>query len=78
MSVEIRQKNLYLLIPSKVSLVADFIADKENTYIVDAVRQFYDSKTYCRLEHEATKMWHMGPVAIYEELMEEKNKKLLI
>lgn len=77
MSVEIGQGNLYLLIPSKVSWVADFIAVNKHTSIADAVRMFYCSNTYRKLEDETTKMWHLGPVAIYEELMEEWNNNKL-
>lgn len=27
----------------------------------------YSSDVYARLEKEATKAWHLGPVALYEE-----------
>lgn len=77
MNTEISQGNLYLLIPSKVSWVADFIADNEHISIIDAVRLFYCSDTYRKLENEATKMWHLGPVALYEGLKEEMKKNKL-
>ena len=62
MNREITDKNLYLLLPSKVSLFVQL-------YII---RQFYHSNTYKALEKENTKLWHYGSVALYEEFMDKK------
>ena len=70
MNREITNKNLYLLLPSKVSLVAEIYAKQNGENIVDALRLFYHSNTYKELEKEETKLWHYGPVALYEEWME--------
>lgn len=68
---EITQDNLYLLLPSKVSWLANMLADDRKIPILDAIKQIYASKLYKKLQDESTKMWHLGPVALYEELQEE-------
>lgn len=40
--------------------------------IIDALRAFYKSDTYKELEQEETKLWHYGPVALYEEYIEKQ------
>ena len=72
MQFEINQNNLYLLLPSKVSRIADYLALKNNIGVIDAIKCVYSSNTYRRLEQESSKMWHLGPVALYEEF-EENN-----
>lgn len=72
MNMEITDKNLYLLLPSKVSLWAQLYVKEQGGSIIDAIRTFYRSNTYKALEKESTKLWHYGPVALYEEFMEEK------
>ena len=39
--------------------------------IVDAIRKIYASELYRKLQDESSKMWYLGPVALYEELEEE-------
>lgn len=68
---EIDQTNLYLLLPSKVSRLASMIQKHENLRIVDAIREVYLSDTYRKLEDESTKMWHLGPVALYQDMADE-------
>lgn len=68
---EIDQNNLYLLLPSKVSRLASMIQKHENLRIVDAIREVYLSDTYRKLEDESTKMWHLGPVALYQDMADE-------
>lgn len=72
MQFDINQNNLYLLLPSKVSRIADYLALKNNIGVIDAIKCVYSSNTYRRLEQESSKMWHLGPVALYEEF-EENN-----
>lgn len=69
--IQITQDNLYFLLPSKVSLLAKMLDEDTGMGVVDSIRQIYRSKMYSRLEIEATKRWHAGPVALYEELQEE-------
>lgn len=68
MNLDITQDNIYLILPSKVSRVAEMLADDSNISIIDAVKQVYSSDIYRRLEQEYTKQWHLGPVALYQEL----------
>ena len=72
MQFDINQNNLYLLLPSKVSRIADYLALKNNIGVIDAIKCVYSSNTYRQLEQESSKMWHLGPVALYEEF-EENN-----
>ncbi len=72
MRTDITQDNLYLILAGKVSAVASFIAEDEKISPLSALTKFYASKTYQRLELEDTKLWHYGPVALYEEYQEER------
>ena len=68
---EINQDNLYLLLPSKVSCLAVLLIEDRNMGIVEAIKLIYSSKLYKKLKVESTKMWHLGSVALYQELSEE-------
>ena len=67
---EITQSNLYLLLPSKVAWMAELLSEDKNVSIVEAIKMIYSSDMFRRLEDESTKMWHLGPVALYQELTE--------
>ena len=69
MNLEINQNNLYLLLPSKVAWMAEWLSEDKNISIVEAIKIIYTSDMYKRLENESTKMWHLGPVALYQELL---------
>ena len=73
---EINQNNLYLLLPSKISWLATMLAEEKNISLLSAIRKIYSSKLYKKLQNESTKMWHLGPVALYEELTAELNTEL--
>lgn len=66
--MEITQNNLYLILPSKVSWLAEMLSKDKGMSIVDAMKEVYSSAVYQRLENETSKAWHLGPVALYEEL----------
>ncbi|MBQ9417453.1 MAG: hypothetical protein IJU19_02605 [Bacteroidales bacterium] len=68
MNLDITQSNLHLILPSKIGRMAEMLATDSNRSIVDAVRDIYASDLYRRLEQEQTKQWHLGPVALYQEL----------
>ena len=70
MNLEVNQKNLYLFLPSKLCWMADMLVDDTGVDLVDALRKIYLSKTYKQLEQEKSKMWHLGPVALYEVFLE--------
>lgn len=65
---EVTQDNLYLLLPAKVAWLADMLHEHQGLSVVDAIKMIYSSTTYAGLEQEPTKKWHLGPVALYEEL----------
>ena len=65
---EVNQSNLYLLLPSKVAWMADMLSEDRNTSVVEAMRMIYSSDVYRKLEDETTKMWHLGPIALYQGL----------
>jgi hypothetical protein len=65
---EITQSNLYLLLPSKVAWMAELLSEDKNVSIVEAIKMIYSSDMYKRLEYESTKMWHLGPVALYQDM----------
>ena len=64
---EVTQKNVHLLLPSKLSWMANMLAEDKGISIVEAMKMLYSSEVYARLEKESTKAWHLGPVALYEE-----------
>ncbi len=65
---EITQQNLYLLLPSKVSRIAAMLMEDTHENVVDAVCRVYQSDMYRQLEQEHTKLWHEGPVALYQRM----------
>lgn len=68
---KITQQNLYLILPGKVSKMATIYASHFGVSIVEALKRIYKSRTYKELENEDSKLWHFGPVALYEMLLEE-------
>jgi hypothetical protein len=67
MNLDINQQNLHLLLPSKISWMANMLAEDKGISIVDAIKILYSSELYARLEKESTKAWHLGPVALYQD-----------
>ncbi len=65
---EITQKNLYLLLPSKVSWLADMLCADEHISTIEALRRIYSSAMYKELEQESTKRWHESPVSLYQTI----------
>ena len=65
------RKKLYLLIPSKICWLVDMLVEDKDLSIVDAIKTIYTSDLYRKLQDESTKIWHLGPVALYEELLRE-------
>lgn len=68
---EITDKNVFLLLPGKVSAVVGKYVDENAVDLLDGLRKFYNSTTYKNLEREQTKMWHLGPVALYQQFVDE-------
>ena len=70
MNLNVTQQNLHLFLPSKISWMAAMLASEKNISITDAIKTIYASNTYKKLETESTKLLHLGPVALMEELQE--------
>lgn len=68
---KITSKNLYLLLPGKVNKMAMMYASDFGLSITEALRRIYQSATYRQLEDEKTKLWHYGPVALYQIFLEQ-------
>ena len=68
-AMEINQNNLYLLLPSKVAWLTEMLTEDKGISIVEAIKEIYSADTYRELEDESTKMWHLGPVALYQDMM---------
>ena len=66
----ITQDNLYLLLPGKVSKMAVMYAEDFGLPITEALTRIYLSTTYSQLDREETKLWHYGPVALYQMFLE--------
>lgn len=62
----ITSDNLYKILPFKVSQLAMLYAKQSGASAVDAILTIYKSNTYKMLSNEQTKMWHWGPVALFE------------
>lgn len=70
--IAITPEQLYLILPYKVSQLSMLIMKKLGLPLLDAIRMVYRSKTYHDLSREETKLWHLGPVALYEYYLENK------
>ena len=68
MNLNITQDNLYLLLPSKISWLATLMVEDKGVSLTEAIETLYKSDLYKQLEKEETKLWHLGPVALYESL----------
>lgn len=78
MNLEVNQDNLYLFIPSKISLMADMLISDQNISVVEAIKRIYKSQTYKLLEDESTKKWHSSPVDLYRDFLDEEESKYSI
>lgn len=72
MNLTITQENVHLLHPSKLSWMANMLAENKGISIVETMKMLYSSDLYERLEIEATKTWHLGPVALYQDFQADK------
>ena len=66
---DIKQDNIYLLLPGIVDGVARIYAEENDCSEMEAIRNVYSSELYPRLADESSKLWHLGPVALYEEML---------
>lgn len=68
----ITPEQLYLILPGKVSQLSLLMTKKLGLSTLDAIREIYRSKTYKTLEKEETKLWHLGPTALFEYYLENR------
>lgn len=68
---QINQSNLHLLLPGKISWLVEYLHDDYGFSVKECLNRIYHSKLYKKLAIEKTKYWHLGPVALYEELKKE-------
>ena len=58
---------LQMLVP----MVIQTIIEKRKISVIEAIKLFYISGLYKKLEVEKTKLWHLSPIALYELLDNE-------
>lgn len=75
MKEKIDQSDLYMILPIKVSYLADMVSQDQGIGVVDAIKKIYSSDTYKRLEREQSKAWTLGPTTLYYDLKQEFNKQ---
>ena len=73
---EIKQDNLYLLLPSKVSWLTAMLKTERDISLTEAIKAVYSSSTYQLLEQEDTKLGHLGPVDLYADMTSARNQPL--
>ena len=73
MNLKITQDNLYLIIPTKISRMAELLVEDTGCDVIEAVNAIYLSETYKRLADEKTKAWHLGPVDLYSDFRRENS-----
>ena len=78
MNLNVTQDNLFLFLPSKISWMAEMLSEDKKISIINAIKEIYASDIYRRLETEETKLWHLGPVALYEEMTEQYNETVAV
>lgn len=75
---QVNQGNLRLLLPGKISWLAEYLRDDYGLTLQECLSRIYRSQLYKRLSTERTKYWHLGPVDLYEELKKElEGRKLM-
>ena len=64
----ITSHNIHLLLPGIVTAVATIYAQEHACTPLQALHHVYASPLYQQLSDESTKLWHLGPVALYQQL----------
>ena len=67
--MQVTQKNLYNLIPSKAAKITTMLRSGRNMPVKQALLTFYSSRAYRLLEREETKLWHASPEQIFAEYL---------
>ena len=51
--------------------IIQMIMEKRGFSIIEATKLFYNSDLYAMMENEASKLWHLSPLTLYELFEEE-------
>ena len=51
--------------------VIQLVMENKNLSNIEAIKLFYNFEFYAMMENEASKLWHLSPITLYE-LFEEK------
>ena len=65
------QGDLHLFTPTKVRWLVEYLHDDYDLSIEESLDRIYHSELYKKLSTESTQYWHLGPVDLYNELLEE-------
>ena len=57
----ITQANIRSILPGKIANVAVLLSERKGVSRMDALRMFYFSDVYTKLEREETKYWWQSP-----------------
>lgn len=68
MNLDITQDNLYLLLPGKMTALAQFYAEDHGCSMLEALRKVYSTSLYRDMATESTKLWHFGATALYRAI----------
>lgn len=68
MNLNITQQNIHLLLPGKLTTLAQFYAEDHECSMFEAIRLLYASPFYLRLADESSKLWQQGATTLYEEM----------
>ena len=52
-------------------VIIQMIMKNKDITNIEATKLFYDSDVYAMLENEASKLWHLSPLTLYELFEEE-------
>lgn len=58
---------LALIVPQIINI----ITGNSNITDIDAISKFYNSKLYCELSDEKSKLWHYSPLLLYTMYQDE-------
>ncbi len=65
------QDDIHLFTPAKLTWLVEYLHDDYGLSIEDCLGRIYHSNLYKKLSKESTKYWNLGPVDLYNELLEE-------
>jgi hypothetical protein len=69
----ITQANIRSVLPGKIANVAMLLSERKGISGMDALRMFYFSDAYAKLEREETKYWWQSPEQLYYIFTNKEN-----